>query len=194
MATVYFCSSISGLETAGLKSQEIEMRELTCCTSKILSVLSFISKNNDFIISIGKEYDNLRFFVCERLQGGIFSAFKGKGLSVYQSEDPSFDSLDSCWTDQVAIRNPGKLIEVEKIRDVYDYLVDCDSKGIITIFWHPDRTNRIPEDDQDLVNLAILRYRMYGDSILAKIRQYHPQLMERVISGIESEAFREYGI
>ncbi len=194
MATVYFCSSISGVEAAGLKSQEIETRELTCCTSKILSVLSFISKNNDFIISVGKEFESDRLFICERVKSGIFSTFKGKGLYVYQSEDPSFDSLESCWSDQVAISNPGKLIEVERIRDVYDYLVDCDTKGIITIFWHPERINRISEDDQDLVNLAILRYRMYGDSILAKIRQYHPQLMERVISGIESEAFREYGI
>lgn len=194
MATVYFCSSISGLEAAELKSQEIETRDLTCCTNKIMSVLSFISKNNDFVITVGKELDNLRFFVCERLKGGIYSAFKGKGLSVYQLEDPSFDSLESCWTDQVVISDPGKLIEFERIMDVYDYLEDCDTKGIITIFWHPDRTNRIPEDDQDLVNLAILRYRMYGDSILAKIRQYHPQLLERVISGIESEAFREYGI
>jgi hypothetical protein len=69
-----------------------------------------------------------------------------------------------------------------------------DYEKSLTICWYPEKINGITEDDQDLVELATLRYRIYGDSILTLIKQYHPHLLNRVIKGIESDAFREYGI
>jgi hypothetical protein len=194
METVYFCSSISGLEVVGSKSQQTEIKELTYCTSKLTSVLNFISKNNDFIFSVGKDIVTNQWFICERVVSGLFSTLKGAELSVYQLKKPLLDSVEVCWTDKFASNEPSEVIEEERIADLYDFLADCNKKGTLTVCLYPDRINTIPEDDQDLVELATLRYRMYGDSILAKIRQYHPHLTDRVLKGIESEAFREYGI
>lgn len=194
MDTVYYCSSISGYKVIDKNSLEIKNGESTFCLSKITSILDFIAKNNDFSFSVGKDLKSDLCFICERFKGGLLSTLKGKKLSVYKLKQNIQVNFEACWADKFVISAPSKVFEEEIIMDVYDFLVELSKKEILTICWYPERINGIPKDDQDLVELAILRYRMYGDSVISEIVQYHPGLVNRVMQGIESEAFREYGL
>lgn len=194
MDTVYYCSSVGGLTVIDVTALETVNYELICCTNKIASVLNFISKNNDFIFSVGKDFKSSRWFICERTEKGIFSVLKQRKLSIYQLKQLNSDFSETCWTDRVGIQTPSIVINEEIIVDLYEYLVECCRSSELEICWYPEKVNGIAEDDQDLVELAIMKHRIYGNSVLSTIKQYHPHLMDRVIKGIASEAFREYGI
>lgn len=194
METIYYCSYINGLKVISPGFTELCMPEITGCKSKVASLLDFISKDSDFDYSIGKDLKNGQYFVCERYENSIFSILKGKRASIYQLNLCIKDSIETCWSDQYVIKNSCEVVEEEEITDLYEYLINLSKNGLLIICKYPEKINGIPQDDQDLVDRAIIKYRMYGEGIMTVIMKHQPQLFERVKAGIDAGLFKEYGI
>jgi hypothetical protein len=193
METVYYsCESNSDIiET---QTKQTSHLNLVVFRSEVASILDFIAKNYDFAFSMGKDMKSGVFFLCERRKKGMYTLLKEKKISIYQYKYRDFDKVDTCWIDRVNITESCDVDKEVVINDLYDYLMELQLKGLLIISFFPNRINGIPEDDQDLVDRAVLKYRMYGETIVDTIRQVHPQLLDRVLQGIKSEAFKEYGI
>jgi hypothetical protein len=86
------------------------------------------------------------------------------------------------------------VLKEEIITDLYEFLTILDKNKLMRICYFPEKINGIPQDDQDLVDRAIIKYRMYGESIMKVVMEHHPQLFERVKAGIDAGLFKEYGI
>jgi hypothetical protein len=193
METVYyFCKSSSeAIEKPVKKSDHLSM---VVFQSEVASIIDFIAKNSDFTFSIGKDIKSGVFFLCERCENSLYTLLKEKKISIYQYKCQDSDKVDTCWIDRVNITEPSEVDKEVVIDDLYDYLMELQLKGLLIISFFPNKINGIPEDDQDLVDRAVLKYRMYGETIVDTIKQVHPQLLVRVLQGIKSEAFKEYGI
>lgn len=194
METLYYCSSISGLKLISSDSSESTLSENYGCKSKTGSLLSFIIKDHEFCFTVGKDITNGLFFLCERFEDSIFSVLKGKKVSIYQFEQPITEDVETCWSDKFIIKNGVEVFQEEVIIDLYEYLIQLNKSGFIVIYEYPDKISNIPEDDQDLLYLAIIKYRMYGESVLLMISKYHPHLLERLKASLSSGAFKDYGI
>ncbi|PKM65806.1 MAG: hypothetical protein CVU94_08115 [Firmicutes bacterium HGW-Firmicutes-19] len=194
METIYHCSYISGLKVISSDTRDSGLSEIIGCKNKIASLLDFISKNSNFDYSIGKELKSGQFFVCERYENSIFSTLKGRTVSIYQLKLCTTDSVETCWSDKYVIKNSCEVVEEEKITDLYEYLTSLNRFGILRICRYPQKINGIPRDDQDLVDHAIIKFRMYGEGVLSVIIKQHPHLLERVKAGIDAGLFKEYGI
>jgi hypothetical protein len=191
---IYYCSSTSGLKVVTPQSKKSENLEIIGFRSKIACILNFIERNNRFKFSIGKDLKSGLCFVCERYEGSIHSALKEEKVSIYELEQVLFDKSEIYWSDKLAISASCEVIHEEIIEDIYEYLTEQSRQGLLIICGYPKRINGIPVDDQDLVDYAVLQYRMYGESVVATIEQLHPQLLDRVKQGIDSGLYKEYGI
>lgn len=189
METIYYCCSISGLKTITPQVDGFEKRKIVGNKVKMPSLLNYIAHNNDFKFSVGKDLKSGQYFICERVQESLYTALKGKGASIYELKG-SF----SLWMDNLAVDLPCEVAGEEIIDDLFDYLFELMGRGLLRVCLYPNKINGIPEDDQDLVNRAILQYRMYGERVLKEIEIYHPQLLIRVKQGIDSDLFKDYGI
>lgn len=193
METLYYCSSISGLKLISSDSSESALSVNYGCNSKIGSLLSFITKDHEFCFTAGKDSASGLYYLCERFENSIFSVLKGKRMSIYQLKQLITEDDESFWSDKFIIRNGCEVFQEEEVQDLYEYLLQLSKSGFLMIFEFPDRIKYIPEDDQDLVDLAIIKYRMYGESVLHAISEFHPDLLDRVKAGLNSGAFKEYG-
>lgn len=189
METIYYCCSISGLKTITPQVDGFEKRKIVGSRARTPSLLNYIAHNNDFKFSVGKDLKSGQYFICERVQESLFTALKGNRVSIYEIKC-SF----SLWMDNLAIDLPCEVAGEEIIDDLLDYLYELVDTGLLKVCLYPEKINGIPEDDQDLVDRAILMYRMYGEYVLKVIEIYHPQLLIRVKKGIDSDLFKDYGI
>jgi hypothetical protein len=194
METLYYCSSISGLKLISSDSSESTLSENCGCKSKIGSLLAFIIKDHEFCFTVGKDLTSGLFYLCERFENSVFSVLKGKRVSIYQFEQSITEDVETCWSDKFIIKNGVEVIKEEVIIDLYEYLIQLNKDGFMMIYKYPDKISDIPEDDQDLIDLAIIKYRMYGESVMHTISKYHPHLLERLKAGLSAGAFKEYGI
>ncbi|PKM87729.1 MAG: hypothetical protein CVU85_05275 [Firmicutes bacterium HGW-Firmicutes-10] len=194
METIYYSSYISGLKVISSDSAEPGLSEKTGCKNKVASLLDFISKNNDFSYTIGKDLKSGQCFLCERYEKSIFSTLKGKKVSIYQLKPCVKDSVETYWSDRYIINEGCEVLKEEIITDLYEFLTILDKNKLMRICYFPEKINGIPQDDQDLVDRAIIKYRMYGESIMKVVMEHHPQLFERVKAGIDAGLFKEYGI
>lgn len=194
MDIIYYCSGPGGGKAITSQSKESGNSDYSGFRSKVASLLNYIEKNNEFKFTIGKDLKSGLCYICERYKGSLLSALKDEKVSVYELKLYQSDRSESYWADKLEIRESYEIISEEKIENIYEYLIELSKQGVLIISKYPKRINGIPVDDQDLVDRAILQYRMYGESIIATIEQYHPQLLNRVKQGIDSDAFIEYGI
>jgi hypothetical protein len=194
METLYYCSYIGGLKVISSDSVAQSSPENYGCISKFGSLLSFIIKDNDFDFSIGKDLRSELYFICERHQNSLFSILKGKKVSIYQIKQPITSDVETCWGDKFMIKGNCEVFQEEIVVDIHEYLIHLNRNSSIRIYNYPERPISIPCDDHDLVDLAIIKYRMYGESVVHAISKYHPHLLERVEAGLNSGAFKEYGI
>lgn len=189
METIYYCCSISGLKVITPHLDAFEKLKIDGNRGKIPSLLNYIAHNNEFKFSVGKDLRSGQYFICERIQDSLYTALKGNRASIYELKG----SFSLC-VDILAVDLPCEVADEEIINDMFDYLFELVERGLLKVCLYPDRINGIPEDDLDLVNRAILQYRMYGECVLKEIAIYHPQLLTRVKQGIESDLFKDYGI
>lgn len=192
METIYYCCSSRGLKVITPHSDGIENCEIFGFRGKIPSLLNYIVKNNEFTFSVGKDLKSGQHFICERVQGSLFTTLSGKRASIYELIGSFSDG--SLWMDNCAADAPCEVTGEETIDEIFLYLHQLAERGLLTVCQYPERINGIPEDDQDLVDRAILQYRMYGECVLKKCELYHPELRDRVKHGIDSDLFKDYGI
>lgn len=166
---------------------------IRCHLSEIESVLSVTAKDNDFVLSVFKDSLNGNYFVCERIENGLISALKNRVILINEFYCLGTVRTPLNWLDGIMMHNLGSP-EQSSVYDLYDYLMSINQAGKLTIYYYPQRPDTIPQDDQDLIDRAIIQFRLYGSTILNDLLQFHPHLFERVINGIKSENFKEYSI
>jgi hypothetical protein len=193
METVYY-SCKSNLEVIEAQTKQTNHLNMVIFRSEIACILDFIEKNFDYIFSVGKDIKNGVYFLCERQENSLFTSLKEKKVLMYQYNYPNFDKVDTCWIDRVNLTESCEVVKELVITDLYEHIIELRRKDLLLISFYPNKINGIPEDDQDLVDRAVFQYRMYGGSILDAIMKHQPQLLDRVLQGIKSEAFKEYGI
>ena len=73
-----------------------------------------------------------------------------------------------------------------RVDNAGDYLRRLAFEGELTIKFYPERFC-IAEDDMDLVEKALRMYQRFGKEALAQVREFHPQLLGRVMKAIKEQ-------
>lgn len=177
-----------------LSENQENVDDCLCYENELESVLALIYRHYDYLFSIGKNTENSRYYVCERIEDAIKKELSDLTITLFRVECNRIMPSGLNWMDGIYLRdNFKKRNQVKKI-SLHDYLITSSRTQSLIIFRYPERPLGIPRDDHDLVERAIIQFNMYGPSVLIKISSYHPDLYDRVMQGIKSGLYKEYGI
>ena len=122
--------------------------------------------------------------LIERKEGALKDVFSTSGR-YYILDDSTFFKHEvlGVGDNEYVSREKVKVLDEIVIPNVYDYLCEQEKKGIIKIYYYPNRPLAYPDDDGDLIECAICMY-LKGEDInksFELLEKYHPELHDRII-------------
>lgn len=120
--------------------------------------------------------------LVERIPSGLDLMFKNSA-SIYTVDDRTFKDIKTGFSElvsEVAV----DVLEEEKIKNVYEKVKDLENKGLIKIYYYPDKPKNIPSDDSDLLYREFKRFEHTIENInhenFERLLLLHPQLLEKI--------------
>lgn len=134
----------------------------------------------DFTCSIGKDIDN-KLYICERFDGALKHRYGVSG-SIYYLDSKNFKTDEKLWWGEV-VSNKDEIVKKEIVVDnALSFLYNLEKEGKINIYKYPNRPNRLPGDDSDLVKRAVIWSKTLDkNKTLDMVKKYHPNLLDRVL-------------
>lgn len=147
-------------------------------TKDILTSAIFLAKWGDFQLAFGRVNNGLPT-ITERYKGAFDEVYDGKSGSVYKLKADNFMENMTSWDEEVVSEKSEEVIEETTINDIKKYLLDKEKGGELIINYYPERQG-IPDDDQDLVEKAVLFSRINNKNYTETLIKYHHlELVER---------------
>lgn len=103
---------------------------------------------------------------------------------IYKLDATNFKSGQTSWTAELVSDKEEKVIETIYIENVYKELIKLNEEGLIKIYLYPERPNRIPNDNSDLIN-KVIKWQKNGFDI-NKFYKLYPELKDKFLQ-ISSE-------
>lgn len=166
----------------GLKS--IEPRVSTHGKSWIYAMkkpeycLMFLGNHGDIINQTGLK-DGVPF-IAERFKGALKYAYKDLHGSIYTLEGADFKTGQTTFSCELVCDHICDVVKEEKIENALEKILQLESKGKITIYRYPTLPSWMPNDKSDLVEKVVEWARKPGSTILEKIKQFHPDILDEV--------------
>jgi len=125
-------------------------------------------------------------YLCERFAGAFERRYGTTQGSIYVVPGENFRAGRTSYSkDFVCTEAVGTLDEI-RVDNAKDYLLHLAFEGKLMVKFYPERFC-IAEDDQDLVEKAARMYRQSGEKVLEQVKDFHPQLLGRIMDVIAKE-------
>ena len=178
-----------GTKISGLKEMKPRLvnhgEPLVYATTDIVEAIIYSVKggNLNYTNLYGYDDDGKRCLI-ERKEGTLKDVFSTSGR-YYILDDSTFFKHEvlGVGDNEYVSREKVKVLDEIVIPNVYDYLCEQERKGIIKIYYYPNRPLAYPDDDGDLIECAICMYLNGEDSMKSfeLLEKYHPELHDRII-------------
>jgi len=185
MKYVYHASKIQGLKVLEPRVSSHE-KAWVYAMEKPEHCSLFLGNCNDLINQIGPLRNGVPYIV-ERFKDSLLFAYKDKNGSIYTLDAANFKKGMTSFDLELVSENPCEVIKEDKIQDSLDNILKLESEGKLTIYRYPEVPDFYPNDKSDLVKKAVRSVKKYGELRLEFIKKYHPDIVERVLKGLESK-------
>ena len=150
MNYVYHGSSIPNLKYIE-PNQGTHMKKWVYATpSKAIATIFLSSKGSDLFYSLSGNGIEYPIELVERKASMFKSIFNCDGY-IYKLDASNFKSGLTGWSAEVVSDKEEKVLECEYIENVYDELIKLNKEEKIKLYLFPDRPNKIPLDNSDLI-------------------------------------------
>ena len=103
---------------------------------------------------------------------------------IYKLDATNFKSGQTGWSAELVSDKEEKVIETIYIESVYKELIKLNEEGLIKLYLYPERPDRIPYDNSDLIS-KVIRWQKNGFDI-NKFYKLYPELKDKFLQ-ISSE-------
>lgn len=181
MGHLYHGSSKSGIKkiephksTHGSYVYATELKELAIIFSG--------RAGDDLTYSLFRNFKDEPWQLVERVPNGFETMFNNSS-SIYTVKDTTFKDIKTGFVEVVSDVGVDVLSE-EKIENVYQKVEELAEKGIIKIYYYPNKPTCIPQDDSDLIEIEIRQSERKNKEIsrrtFERLLLLHPHLLQKV--------------
>jgi len=183
---VYHSSKVGGLKVLEPRPSTHKI-PWVYATKDIATTAMFLGDNFDFICQTGFSKD--KPYIWERIKGAFDLGYKNKKGSIYYLKPDSFKENMTSFTPEIVSEIP---VEVEKeviIDDVQNFLINLEKEGKLKIFMFPNTPEGRASNKEDIVERGINWTIDFGENTLGQIEEYHPDVLDRVIKGLQEKGY-----
>ena len=178
MNYVYHGSSIPNLKIIKPNESTHMKKWVYACASKAISIIFLSPLGNDLYYSLSGDGINYPVELVERKKGMFKKIFDCSGY-IYKLDATNFKSGQTSWTAELVSDKEEKVIETICIENAYKELIKLNEEGLIKIYLYPERPNRIPNDNSDLI-YKVIKWQKNGFDI-NKFYKLYPELKDKFL-------------
>ncbi len=178
MQYVYHGSSIPNLKVIKANESTHMRKWVYACVSKTIATIFLSSSGNDLYYSLSGDRIKYPVELVERKSGMFKKIFNCSGY-IYKLDASNFKSGQTGWSAEVVSEKDEKVLEVEYIKNVYTELVELNKKGLIRLYLYPEKPDRIPQDNSDLIP-KVIKWKENGFDI-NKFYELYPELKDEFL-------------
>lgn len=145
----------------------------------------FLTKWHDYIFRLGHKEN--RVFIVENFPGALKSVYYEKSGSLYELPSEQFSEQEDLWEGEVIANEAISVIKENYIDNIYDYIIHRDKEDLVDVYLYPNRPDFIPEDDSDLLALALENIHKRGQKEVDLFLNYHPSLQDALKEALKDE-------
>lgn len=184
MSYVYHGSSIPNLKIIKTNESTHMKRWVYACTSKAISIVFLSPLGNDLYYSLSGDGINYPVELVERKSGMFKEIFNCSGY-IYKLDASNFKSGQTGWSAEVVSGKDEEVLEVEYIENVYEELVKLNKEGLIKLYLYPEKPNRIPQDNSDLIS-KVINWQKNGFDV-NKFYKLYPELKNKFLKMLNEQ-------
>jgi hypothetical protein len=147
----------------------------------------YLGDNFDFICQTG--FYKGKPFIWERFKGAFDLGYKNKKGSIYYLKPDSFKENMTSFSLEIVSEIPVKVEKEVIVNDAKEYLLNLEKQGKLSIFMFPDTPEGRASNKEDIVEKGINWTIDFGENTLEQIKEYHPDVLDRVIKGLQEKGY-----
>ncbi len=183
---VYHSSKVRGLKVLEPKPST-HKTPWVYATKDIASAAMFLGDNFDFICQTG--FSKGKPYIWERFKGAFDLGYKNKKGAIYYLKPDTFKEGMTSFTGEIVSEVPVKVEKEIFINDVQGFLLNLEKEGKLKIFIFPNTPDGRPSNKEDIVERGIVWTIDFGEDTLDRVKEYHPDVLERVIKGLQERDY-----
>lgn len=178
MKYVYHGSPIPNLKIIRAKESTHMKKWVYACTSKAISTIFLSQLGNDLYYSLSGDGIDYQVELVERKKGMFKQIFNCSGY-IYKLDASNFKKGQTGWSAELVSDKDEIVLETIYIENVYKELVKLNEAGLIKLYLYPERPNRIPQDNSDLIP-KVIRWQKNGFDV-NKFYKLYPELKDKFL-------------
>ena len=184
MIYVYHGSSKPNLKIIKTNESTHMKKWVYACVSKAISTIFLSPLGNDLYYSLSGDGINYTVELVERKSGMFKEIFNCSGY-IYKLDDSNFKSGQTGWSAEVVSEKDEEVVEALYIENVYDELIKLNKEGLIKLYLYPEKPNRIPQDNSDLIP-KVIKWQKNGFDVY-KFYELYPELKDKFLQMLEEK-------
>lgn len=178
MKYVYHGSPVPNLDTIKPNKSTHMINCVYACASKAISIIFLSTLGSDLYYSLSGDGINYPVELVERKEGMFKKIFNCSGY-IYKLDASNFKGGQTGWSAEYVSNKEEKVLESEYIENVYEELIKLNEEGLIKLYLYPERPNRIPSDNSDLIP-KVIKWQEKGYDV-NKFYKLYPELKDKLI-------------
>ncbi|MGN1312499.1 MAG: hypothetical protein ACI4U4_05805 [Bacilli bacterium] len=184
MKYVYHGSSIPNLKIIKTNESTHMKKWVYACVSKAISTIFLSPLGNDLYYSLSGDGIDYPVELVERKSDMFKKIFNCSGY-IYKLDASNFKCGQTGWTAEVVSEKDEEVLEVEYIENVYDELIKLNKEGLIRLYLYPEKPNRIPQDNSDLIP-KVIKWKKNGFDV-NKFYELYPELKDKFLKMLNEQ-------
>ena len=152
--------------------------------SKAISTIFLSPLGNDLYYSLSGDEIDYPVELVERKSDMFKKIFNCSGY-IYKLDASNFKSGQTGWSAEVVSEKDEEVLEVEYIENVYDELIKLNKEGLIRLYLYPEKPNRIPQDNSDLIP-KVIKWKKNGFDV-NKFYELYPELKDKFLKMLNEQ-------
>ncbi len=187
---VYHSSEVMGLKVLEPRPSTHKI-PWVYATKDITTATMYLGDNFDFICQTG--FSKGKPYIWERFKGAFDLAYKDKKGSIYYLKPDTFKERMTSFTPEIVSEVPVKVEKEIPINDVQEFLLNLEKEGKLRIFMFPSTPDGQPRNKEDSIDRGINWTIDFGEGTLEQIQEYHPDVLDKVIKGLQERNYEFKG-
>lgn len=178
MNFVYHGSSVPNLKIIKPNESTHQKKWVYATKSKAIATIFLSKLGSDLYYVLSGNGVKYPIELVERKPLTFEKIFNCSGY-IYKLDASNFKEGQTGWSAEVVSDKEEKVIDYEYIDNVYNELIKLNKEGKIKLYLYPERPNKIPIDNSDLIP-KIIRWQKNGFDVTIFYDLY-PELKEKFI-------------
>lgn len=178
MKYVYHGSSIPNLKIIRANESTHMKKWVYACASRAISTVFLSSLGNDLYYSLSGDGLNYQVELVERKKGMLKEIFNCSGY-IYKLSAANFKGGQTGWSAELVSDKGEKVLDTIYVENVYNELIKLNDVGLIKLYLYPERPDKIPLDNSDLIP-KVVRWKKNGFDV-KKFYELYPELKEKFL-------------